>query len=395
MRTLNIDAARERAAVTAADLLLGPVGSLRRAFRRRQTAPLARILVLRLERIGDLIMTLPALALLRTLAPDAAIDLVVGGWNAPIARAIPGIDHVETMDARWLARDGRGANTIRLLAAATRWRSRRYDLAIDFEPDIRTNLILAASGARRLAGFASGGGGPLLDVAVDYDTGAHTSDNAVRLVQQALDSRTAAPPPRLALPETAVAAARDRLRGAAGRVRVGLHASGGRAIKQWPPERFGEVARALAARSDAVIVLTGASSDRPIVDVVKQAIPADRAIDLCGELDLLTLAAVIGQLDLFITGDTGPMHVAAAAGTPVVAVFGPSDPARYGPHGPFDRIVRVDLPCAPCNRIRQPPARCVGHTPDCLAGITAGEVVAAAEAVLRAGEGSRRVRAAE
>ena len=69
------------------------------------------------------------------------------------------------------------------------------------------------------------------------------------------------------------------------------------------------------------------------------------------------------------------MHLAVAVGTPVVAVFGPSDPARYAPRGPLDRVVRVDLPCSPCNRIRLPPARCVGHTPDCLAFVTADSVV--------------------
>ena len=89
-------------------------------------------------------------------------------------------------------------------------------------------------------------------------------------------------------------------------------------------------------------------------------------VDLTGRVDIPVLAAVIADLDLLLTVDTGPMHLASATGTPIVAIFGPSDPARYGPTGPRDRIVRVDLPCSPCNRIRQPPARCVGHTPDCL-----------------------------
>ncbi len=86
-------------------------------------------------------------------------------------------------------------------------------------------------------------------------------------------------------------------------------------------------------------------------------------------------AAILAQLDVLVTGDTGPMHLAAAVGTPVVAVFGPSDPARYATRGPADRVVRIDLPCSPCNRIRRPPERCVGHTPDCLAGVTCGRGV--------------------
>jgi ADP-heptose:LPS heptosyltransferase len=78
------------------------------------------------------------------------------------------------------------------------------------------------------------------------------------------------------------------------------------------------------------------------------------------------------------------MHLACVVGTPVVAVFGPSDPARYATRGPLDRVVRVDLPCSPCNRIRRPPARCVGHTPDCLVHVHASDVLDAALSVLDA-----------
>ena len=118
---------------------------------------------------------------------------------------------------------------------------------------------------------------------------------------------------------------------------------------------------------------------------MKRALPAASVIDASGDLDLLELAALLQQLDLFITGDTGPMHLAATVGTPVVAVFGPSAPHRYAPTGPADRIVRVDLPCSPCNRIRQPPARCVGHTPDCLVAVSSEAVITAALAVLDRG----------
>jgi ADP-heptose:LPS heptosyltransferase len=114
------------------------------------------------------------------------------------------------------------------------------------------------------------------------------------------------------------------------------------------------------------------------------ALGSRRVVDAAGGDDLLRSAALLAQLDLLVTGDTGPMHLAAAVGTPVVAVFGPSDPARYAPSGPHDRVVRVDLPCSPCNRIRQPPARCVGHTPDCLAGVTVDAVYDAAAGALAA-----------
>ena len=105
-------------------------------------------------------------------------------------------------------------------------------------------------------------------------------------------------------------------------------------------------------------------------------------VDGSGDHSLLTLAALLAEVELLITGDTGPMHLAAAVGTPIVAVFGPSDPRRYAPRGSLDRIVRVDLPCAPCNRIRLPPARCTGRTPDCLALVTPDRVYETAVSVL-------------
>ena len=164
---------------------------------------------------------------------------------------------------------------------------------------------------------------------------------------------------------------------------VGMHVSGGRAIKQWPETRFRELAERLVRERSASIVLTGTAGDRAQVDIVRSVLPPQRVVDLSGDVDLLTAAAAIAQLDLFVTGDTGPMHLANAVGTPIVAVFGPSDPRRYAPRGPRDTVVRIDLPCSPCNRIRRPPERCVGHTPDCLSGIEVAQVLAAIDETLR------------
>ncbi len=382
MPRLHIYDRRERALVGAADRVLTAVAAVARPFRRRsQPARPQRILLLRLERIGDLLMALPAIADVRTLAPDAEIDLVVGSWNAELARVIPAVTRVLVLDAAWLARDGGGLGTPALLSSARGWRKHHYDVAINFEPDVRSNLLVAAAGAAWTAGYASGGGGPLLDVALEYDPRAHTTDNARRLVREVF-GHTAAHrrTPLLSLPASKSGIS-HRLPGAG--PLVGLHVSGGRAIKQWPPERFADVARSLIAQVNATIVLTGSSADRPLVDLVKDQLPASNVVDLAGEASLLELAARLQELDLLITGDTGPMHLAATVGTPIVAVFGPSDPARYAPRGPRDRVVRVDLPCAPCNRIRLPPERCVGHTPDCLAFVTVDTVLRAALSVLQ------------
>jgi ADP-heptose:LPS heptosyltransferase len=385
MSRLHISNRRERALVTAADRVFAAGAAVARPFRRRRPpGQPRRILLLRLERIGDLLMTLPAIADLRAAAPDAEVDLIVGSWNADLAAAIATVTRVQTLDAAWLAREGGGLGLPSLVRAAREWRQTDYDLAINFEPDVRSNLLVAGSGAAWTAGYRSGGGGSLIDVALDYDTRSHTADNARRLVATVFEATAPHQTGRiLIVPPDAHDRAARLLAGARAPL-VGVHVGGGRAIKQWDPDRFADVARRLIATSGATIVLTGSAGDRRLVDAVRRTLPAASVIDAAGDVDLLTLGAILERLDLLITGDTGPMHLAVAVGAPVVAVFGPSDPARYEPRGPHDRVVRIDLACSPCNRIRLPPARCAGHIPDCLEFVTADSVFTAAMSVLSA-----------
>ena len=418
---------RERWAVGLADIALrvvtAPAGL--RGRHPVEAAP-RRVLVLRLERIGDLFMTFDALARLRASLPSAGIDLVVGSWNESLAHAMAVADRVDLLDPPWLARDHPGSTWTRLLSHARGWRRQGYDLAINLEPDIRSNVLLGLSGARRRVGYYTGGGGAMLTDVAAYDPTLHTHENAVRLVEFAMSavstaelragepgaaepgagnprmgadaSRGGSPPGlksqpasgesrqprqrgeslRLQLPEASRERAGRLLAPAAGALCIGLHASGGRPVKQWHTDRFAEVATALAREYGATMVLTGTSHDTPIVRDVQAAIPSNvRVVNVSGQADLLDLAAVLERLAVFVTGDTGPMHLAAAVGTPLVALFGPSDPARYAPRTETSRIVRIDLPCSPCNRIRLPPERCRGHVPDCLDGVTVDQVVAA------------------
>jgi lipopolysaccharide heptosyltransferase II len=394
---LQIANPRERAAVAAADAAF----RLRRAARRRRRRPGAdevrRVLVLRLERIGDLLMSLPALHALRQHAPRARIDLVVGSWNEALAGQVAGIDLVETMDAPWLARDAGGAGWRALLAQARRWRAQRYDLAINLEGDIRSNLLLSRADARWCAGFGMAGGGPLLDDDVRFDPRSHTAVNGVRLVNTAfgalpgrpswpvegLDAAVRLPQARLTIPEAAHVEAESILgavvRPTPDRPLVGLHVGAGRAVKEWPASRWAEFGTWAARERGAAIVLTGSPADRAAADEVRRALPVDAVVvDSVGGAGLLTLAAVLSRLALFVTPDTGPMHLAATVGTAVVALFGPSSPERWGPLSRSARVVRVNLPCSPCNRIRNPPARCQGHTPDCMDGIRTRDLIEAA-----------------
>lgn len=383
MTPLQIQNARERAIVRTADALLAPLG-----WRGAERRPIRRILLLRLERIGDLLMALDAIDDVRRAWPDSTIHLAVGSWNWPIATLIRAVDHVHVADVPWLSRGERPTSWRAVVGEARGWRQLRYDMVVNFEPDIRSNLVAWLSGAPVRVGYASGGGGPLLTTTGTYDPAMHVGENARRLVATAAGSPVpeagAAVHPRLdPLPEHKASAA-AALAGAR-RPLVGMHVSGGRESKQWHLDRFAAVARTLSAETGATIVMTGARTDRPTIDRVVDQLENVPIRIVAGALDLPATAALAAMLDLFITSDTGPMHIAAAMGTPVVALFGPSDPARYGPRAASERILRVQLPCSPCGQVRLPPERCRGHVPDCMDGITVEAVVGAALELLRSG----------
>jgi ADP-heptose:LPS heptosyltransferase len=385
MARLQIYEPRERALVATVDLATAPLGWFR-SRRRTPAADVRRVLLLRLERIGDLLMVIDAIRDARAAWPNADIDLIVGSWNEGLARLIPEVTRVEVLDVPWLARDAAGASWPALIRRARAWRGRKYDVAINFEPDVRSNFLLFLSGARERWGYWSGGGGAFLTEALDYAPMTHVSDNARTLVAKAAgrtpETRSGvAAGPRLVVPADVSTRAAARLGPIRG-VLIGVHAAGGRESKQWHLDRFAAVARELAASRGATIVLTGGDGDRALVDEVKRGLAGVPVVDAAGGLDVPTLAGVLARLDLFVTSDTGPMHLAAAVGTPVVALFGPAQPARYGPRASVERIVRVDLPCSPCGRVRLPPERCRGHVPDCMDGITVAAVLHAANALL-------------
>jgi heptosyltransferase-2 len=294
---------------------------------------------------------------------------------------------VHLVDVPWLARGGAGASWPALVATARAWRRHHYDVVVNFEPDIRSNFLAWLSGAAVRTGYRSGGGGAFLTDARAYDPSRHVGENAEDLVTRSLASPTGTRTGGsqllpLAVPEEARQRADTLLGGAEGRL-IGVHASGGRPSKQWHPERFAAAAETLARRTDATIVLTGSDADRSLVDRVRRGLTDARVIDVVGQLDLPSLTALLARLDLLLTGDTGPMHLADAVGTPIVVLFGPSDPRRYGPRQAPHRVLRIDLPCSPCGRVRMPPARCRGRVPECLDGISPDAIVAAATELLQ------------
>ena len=343
-------------------------------------AELREVLVLRLDRMGDVLMSLPALATLRAALPDARIRLAVGRWSEEIAARAP-MDEVLVWSAPWTARRGEARDS-----ASDLWRRARalrrdgLDLALDLQGDLRSSALLALTGARRRVGYANTGGAYLLTDVVPLDETISWVEQNQAAVAAALRAANVPPPAPVDLPRDEDRAVAERLFESLGlssarRPLVGVHPSGGRTVKQWDPARWAEVAARLEKEFGATVVVTGSETDRPLAAAVARGLRGN-AVDLTGRLSVRETLAVIAGLDLFLSPDTGPMHMACAVGTPSVAVFGPSDPARYfSGRGPRHVVVRAALWCSPCNLIRKPPAECAGpEPPECLRLVGVEEV---------------------
>ncbi len=381
----------ERVALGLADLpgrlLFGappPAASLERASVRE-------VLVLRLDRIGDVIMSLPALADLRAALPDARIRLAVGSWSADVAKSAP-VDEVLTWSAPWVGRPSEGAQSWGQIASAARALTKaRLDLALDLQGDVRASLLMRLTGARARVGYANTGGAYLLSHVVPLDETVSWVEQNRRAVHAAIGLvPTVAFDPLTADDRRFASELLRNLHLEGRRPLIGLHPSGGRLVKQWSIARFREVAGLLQQRHDATILVTGSAADRALAAELANGLPA-KPIDLTGRLGVRETMALLERLDLFLSPDTGPMHMACAVGTPSVTVFGPSDPARYfsggsGAPGTRHVVVRADLWCSPCNLIRKPPAECDGpEPPECL-GLVSVEAVYGAAARLLAEE---------
>lgn len=324
-----------------------------------------RALVVRMSAIGDVVHTLPVLAALH--ARGVETDWLVEPAARSLLEGSPALRRVVVAPPARRFALGRAASACRAL------RDGRYDAALDLQGLWKSAAWARASGARRVIGFAAswrreGTSQVLLrERAVLAPEPAHVIDRNLALLRaldiEAVGLRSF---PLPAAPDTdAVVRACSA---AAGRELVLLDPGGGWASKLWPAESYGALARLLADRGLGPVVVWGPGEEGLAARV---AAASAGSAALAPATSLLELLALARHARLMVAADTGPLHLACAAGTPVVAVFGPTDPARNGPFDPADVVVRRVPPCAPCHR-----RRCPRHD-GIMAAIEPAEVAAA------------------
>jgi heptosyltransferase-2 len=296
--------------------------------------------------IGDAVMTMPALRALKISNPDARISLLVKPWVSPLFEKDPNVDEIILYSDEYRGVTGR-------LKLAARLREYSFCSAILFQNAIDAAIIAFLSGIPERIGYRRDARALLLTRAVPFDRHArniHHTDYYLNLLSQAgFKVEKSLPWIYLSLDERL--RARETL-GALRRPIVGLNPGAVYgSSKRWHPERFAEVAQRVIDEFDGSVVIFGGPADAGIAEKIGGRIgprASSRVLAMAGRTSLRELAALISECDVFVTNDSGPMHIGYAVGTPLVAVFGSTSSQLTGPVGGGNIVIRKDLDCAPC-----------------------------------------------
>ncbi len=369
-----------------------------------------KVLLLKFWGMGSIVLATPLLARLRARHPDARVDFVSLRENEALLRLLPGVERVFGLDL------SRG--NLRFLAEALRLlgrlRRERYDLLLDLEFFTRFSAAFSfLVGARCSHGFSAKGSwrGKLHDVEIPFNAYNHVASNFETLLHGDPMSPVRRGPagaprlPQLRAPDAAWEGCRALLEREPGwrpgRPLVVLNPNAGDMAleRRWPIERSAELLRLLCAERDVNVALIGARGERAFVDSVANASGCEVA-NLAGRIDVAGLVALLAHADVLVTNDSGPMHLAAAAGTATVALFGPETPALYAPlqarDGQQHRIHYLGLACSPCMFVHDNKVlSCWFAQARCMTGIEPSEVLASVDALLARpaqGSGAARLR---
>ena len=302
------------------------------------------VLVLQTSFLGDSLLTLPLLRRLKESLPGARVSVLTLPKNGDVFRNNPWVDEVILDDKR-----GEHAGPFGTCKIAAELKRRGFDLAVIPHRSFRSALVAWLARIPRRVGFAASAGRFLLTDAVPFAWLTHDLERNLALARPVGgqtrpligESRYIVPPP-----PSPDFAARLAAAGIAPDARLaGVHPGAAWATKRWLPERFAELCRRLKSEGLTPVLIGGPGDAALGAEIAR----ASGAADLVGQTDLEELKSLMGRLALFVTNDSGPMHLAAAAGVPVVAIFGATTrELGFFPYGAGHRVVEADLACRPC-----------------------------------------------
>jgi heptosyltransferase-2 len=338
-----------------------------------------KILVVQTSFLGDVVLTTPLIAEVRRLYPNAHLAVLCAPRGKAILEGHPDIDEIIVYRKR-----GEGGRRQSLWRMARELRRRGFTLALSPHKSFRTALLLFLSGIPRRVGFRQSAGWFLFHERINRDSTLHDAQrNLSLLAALGEEPRESECTPRVAVTLSARKTAEEVFRslGINGDGPVfGINPGSVWATKRWTREGYAQLIGALKRRYGGHIVLFGGEDDRGIVEKI-MALSGGACVSLVGRIGLGELAAAIERCDVFITNDSGPMHVAVARGVPVVAIFCATTPALG--FYPFSRnavVVEKELGCRPCGS--HGGRRCPLGTEDCMRLIKAEDVMLGVERLL-------------
>jgi len=318
-----------------------------------------KILVRSTNWIGDAVMTTPAVRAIRENFPESEITMLVHPWVSDVFRYSPRVDRLFIYEKKGRHKGLRG-----MLQLAGELRQEQFDCAILLQNAFEAALITLLAGIPVRGGYTTDGRGLLLTHGVHKinELNKKHEVNYYQRILLGLGLRPAVNELELFIPGNHIDAAKQRIEDLTGaRLKsaplIGFNpgAAFGPA-KRWPEEKFAELAEMLCRRTKARILLFGSAADKETaVRIIGRAgAAASRMIDLTGATTLIEAMALIGECDVFVTNDSGLMHVAAALRTPLVAIFGSTDHIATGPFSDNAVVIRKPLPCSPCKKTHCP-----------------------------------------
>ncbi|MDO9530005.1 MAG: lipopolysaccharide heptosyltransferase II [Syntrophales bacterium] len=298
--------------------------------------------------IGDVVMCLPAIAAVRKTFPHAKISVLVKPWVAELLYVCPDIDEVILFQSPGIHEGIAGR-----LRLARELKSKRFDMAVLLQNAIEAAIIARLAGIPIRAGYNSDGRGFLLTHSVQRTEeirSVHQIDYYLEMVK-ALGFKSAGRSVNLTLTEGHFTLSEEILnRHGIGKEEIIIGMAPGATYgpaKRWFPERFSEVADKLIEDFSVPVILFGSSDDRDSADKVQQS-SKNRLVNLAGETNLKEAISLIARCNLFISNDSGLMHIAGALGIPTIAIFGSTNPVTTSPVGEKSIIINKKVDCSPC-----------------------------------------------
>jgi heptosyltransferase-2 len=342
--------------------------------------PIERIVVRGTNWVGDAVMTIPALRQLRRLFPDAHVTLATRAWAEGLFADSDFLDDLQV-------HEGSGLRSV--VQQVRQWRKRNFDLAVLLPNSLETALVASLARVPLRIGYATDGRQALLTHPLalpEWRDSKHEVFYYLKIIaelewllkheQTFLDTQ---PDGSLEVSDARKSHARDFLRERGvgdGNLLVALcPGSINSRAKRWPAERYAALADRLIEELGAQVMLVGSNAEAGVsLEVSRQM--RNRPLTLTGQTDLAELVATLSLVDLLVTNDTGPAHIASALGRPTLVIFGPTNPLTTRPFSPFGEIVREPPDCAPC-MLRDCP---IDHR--CMTAITPTDVFERARTLL-------------